>query len=90
MGQHASSSLDDWKVDQATQAIDYICCEARRREHSSRDLDRFTTGYRSLIGGQLKMRVSCSADEVQGLSPEEIKAILNSDKHGEYTVSCDN
>jgi len=31
------------------------------------------------------MRVSCSADEVQGLSPEEIKAILNSDKHGEYT-----
>lgn len=31
------------------------------------------------------MRVSCSANEVQRLSPEEIKAILNSDKHGEYT-----
>jgi len=31
------------------------------------------------------MRVSYSADELQGLSPEEIKAILNSDKHGEYT-----
>jgi len=31
------------------------------------------------------MRVSCSTDEVQGLSPEEIKAILDSDKHGEYT-----
>ena len=32
------------------------------------------------------MRLSCSVDEVEGVSPEETKAILNSDKHGEYIV----
>jgi rhodanese-related sulfurtransferase/rubrerythrin len=32
------------------------------------------------------MRISCSVDEVQSLSPEQIKTILNKDKHGEYIL----
>jgi len=32
------------------------------------------------------MRISCSVDEVQSLSPEEINTILNKDKRGEYIL----
>lgn len=32
------------------------------------------------------MRVPCSAEEVQGLNPKEIRAILDSDKRGEYIL----
>lgn len=32
------------------------------------------------------MRISCSSDEVQSLTAEDIKTLLGKDKHGEYML----